>query len=796
MSARSSVVAVAIAGAAFASTAGAQRADSSTFADLREDGNGLAELRATITVGFDKRTAAAALAIIADRARLNLTFDPHLVELDTKVTILPRERRVAVALLEVARASRVLIRVSPRGHLVVVGASPAAVVSRRRPEWDTSSSRRAVDLPAMRTEAGRLERKAFATTASVGAIVMTGQALRTTPSFIEPDVLRSVQLLPGIEVRSDWTAGFNVRGGEADQSLVMIDGYPIYNPYHLGGLFSTFIDPMVGSIELRKGSMPARFGGRLSGVLDVTSAEPRSSDLAGTVDVSLASSSASLGRTFADGAGSWMVAGRRTYADAVYELMFPESFPYHFQDVQGHLTRAFDDGLRVSATGYVGLDALSSRTGERRRGGWGNSVAGTTIAKTIARSTALGGDSLIAEQRFSMTRFSAYIDYSASMFQTRNGVTDWRAAGSLTTHRRRTTHTVGYALSRQRLAYNGTSAYPTFGDIIPFDSLGQRNDVVSLVTDHVWRPDSSLVIQTGGRLDVVRPMNWSGISPRFSIKYLVSPTFAITAGGGAYSQWMHSLGREEEPLQPLQFWVGSDSGTPVSRARDAVLGVERWLSGNRLLHVEGFYKRFDDLLIPNPYNDSRQHGDEFTPTTGVSYGVDFLLRQLDGGPFSGWIAYTYGVSARTDPDGVRYFPIQDRRHNLNLVGSWKRGPYTFGARANLASGLVTTPAIGGYLRDRYDPAEARWFPTTDFASNQMIVGPRGSLRLPWYSRIDVSASRAGTAFGANVRPYASIVNLLNRHNPAAYTYSFEGRSQRATFPNLPFVPTFGVSIAY
>src|SRR5213076_3348049 len=144
----------------------------------------------------------------------------------------------------------------------------------------------AVELPAVHTQAERLERREYATTASIGSVSVTSNELRSTPVFVEPDVLRSVQMLPGVAARSDYTAGFNVRGGESDQNLILIDGFPIYNPYHLGGLFSTFIDPTVHDVTLMTGGFPARYGGRLSSVLDVHSAEDVRGGMHGAAEVS------------------------------------------------------------------------------------------------------------------------------------------------------------------------------------------------------------------------------------------------------------------------------------------------------------------------------------------------------------------------------------------------------------------------------------------------------------------------------------------------------------------------------
>jgi hypothetical protein len=106
---------------------------------------------------------------------------------------------------------------------------------------------------------------------------------------------------------------------------------------------------------------------------------------------------------------------------------------------------------------------------------------------------------------------------------------------------------------------------------------------------------------------------------------------------------------------------------PVSRATDGALGVEQWLTPSRVLHVEAFYKRYDNLLITNDISDPTVPGDEFAVAGGTSYGAEVLLRQLEGGPFSGWLSYSYGLSTRVAADGDRFTPSQDRRHNLNAV---------------------------------------------------------------------------------------------------------------------------------
>jgi hypothetical protein len=296
----------------------------------------------------------------------------------------------------------------------------------------------------------------------------------------------------------------------------------------------------------------------------------------------------------------------------------------------------------------------------------------------------------------------------------------------------------------------------------------------------------------GVRVDALDGGRGSIVSPRLSLKYFLTPDMAFIAATGRYAQWVHSLGREEELVQPCQFWVSSASAPSVSR--DATVGVERWLSPSRVFHVEAFLKRYERLLVPTSGRAFDSPDDELVPENGTSYGADVLLRQLDGGPFSGWLAYTYAVSTRVSAEGVRFFPTQDRRHNLNLVGSWRAGAYAFGAHVHVESGAPYTPVIGALGRLVYDPTTKRWLP--DPGRAQDIPGDFNSARVPLYDRVDVSVRRNGHVRGASFAPYLSIVNLLNAKNPAGYIYDFTGQPQRMSFPNLPFAPTFGVSIGY
>jgi hypothetical protein len=776
-----------LAGAAPALAHAQSARDSVAFVQLRGDGNGITALRTTIRSGFDG-PASKAVSAIAVLAALNLTFDPSQASLARIVSIAAHERTAAVALLEVAVATRLRVRVSREGQIVVdaiPGDLPTTSIARDSAgQTSARSGPGLTTLQAIQVTATMAERALFLSSAS-SAYTASRSALRAMPVFVEPDVMRSVQTLPGIVARSDWSAGFSVRGGEGDQSLVLLDGHPIYNPFHLGGVFSTFIEPLVGGVELRTGALPARYGGRVSGVLDVASASPPSDEISGTAALSLMSTALSAGRTFANGDGEWIVGARRTYADRVVDLFKADAFPYHFQDAQARVVRRLPHGLRLAVTAYAGADEGGGKSSTAPTGGWGNELLGLTVSKTI-------GDSMIAEQKFTMSRFHANLAYSPS--RAANRVQDLRMAGTLTAHRPTFATTIGYELGAQSLSYYTSQVFVDWGDLIPTDSLDQSARSAALFVEHEWRPTSRLLLNAGARMEAVQHTSGLGVSPRASLKYFLNPNTALSAGGGRYTQWVHSLGRAEEPLQPLQFWVLSDSLRHATVVKDMVVGVERWLSPSRLLHVGTYYKQLSHVLVPNEYSDPTRAGDSFRSTNGVSYGVDVLLRQLEGGSFSGWISYAYALSARTERSGFRYAPPQDRRHNVNVVGGWRLDRYTLGLHVSYGSGLPTTPVVGAYSRSRYDAATRRW--VSDASSAQLIRGVLGSDRLPAYRRIDLSATRNGWLFGRPFNTYVSVLNVLNADNPAGYLYSFDSRSTRIGFPNLPFVPTVGVTIGY
>jgi len=666
-----------------------------------------------------------------------------------------------------------------------------------------------VTLSAVRARATSPERDRFELSPSIGAISLTANNAKNVPSFGEPDVLRAVQLLPGVNARNDFSSGFNVRGGESDQNLILLDGYPIYNPFHLGGLFSTFLDETVGSIDLLTGGFGASHGGRLSSVLDVTSAEPQRDGVHGVATVSVISSSLTLGSASADGRSGWTLSGRRTYADKLVSALSDRSFPYHFSDAQFHGVRAIGSGnLRLEVTAYSGADVLNgdfATFGDSASAGggggkfvfdWKNQVMGTTLRdvwRDSVRLPLLGlADSIGTEQRLSFTRFVTGLDLGQGAFTLSNSVNELRVAGDVHWHRGAHERRLGYEASGYGIRYDVASTV-TSANLF---SLSQHPIASALYYQEQWKPTQKLIAQAGLRAEHLTGRGWSGLEPRVSVKYFVTPDLALTAAVGQYAQWLHSLNREDIPVRIFDFWVVSDPYIPVSTARHYVLGMEQWLGPLRFARVEGWVKQYDHLLEQNTADDPAVRGDEFLESRGTSYGFDLLLRQLDIGPFGGWLAYTYGVSSRAR-DSVSYWPGHDRRHNLNVVGTWKAGAhYTFSARVGLASGTPYTDIVGQLVRRTYNP-RTHAFDDRDRRELEPVGGRRNGERYPLFQRLDLGVSRSGEWRGLRLMPYLSIVNAYNAHNVFIYTFDYTTNPPtREAASQFPFLPSLGLTVTF
>ena len=762
-----------------------------------------------IAINLRDVSRAAALREIALTAGLEFVYARDVLPEAGAVRLQADNITVAAALSDVLREAGVDVVIGTNGSMILLRKPPARNAAAARTPGGRAGER-AVELAPITTLAMAESRKTFELQPMMGHVELGVRDLAAAPAPIEGDLFRAIRLLPGVEARNDYSAGLNVRGGESDQNLILLDGYPIYNPFHLGGLLGTFIDPMVGKVDLLTGAAPVRYGERLSSVLDVQSADESRHGLHGAGDVSLLAATATVGSAF-DGGGSWMIGGRHTYADVIANVVKRNSLPYGFSDVQGHLTRPLSATTTLSVTGYDGSDGSSL---SQNNGGvdisWGNRVLGATLASLIPRRTAVLGvlpaDSVALVQRISLTTFDAAAIVPTAAFDLRSSVRDFRASGAASIFTRSFDQSIGYEVAAQQLRYSMRAPVTSITNFLPQLTLDQSLTTVSGWYDALWRATPRLMVNGGVRVDAVGGAAWTGLSPRISIKYFLTKDLALIGATGSYAQWLHSLAQDNAPIQPLEFWIASGNGVPVSRSWQSSLGAEAWTSATRQFRVEAFYKRYSNLVEVSAAADSSVGGSPFVALGGTSYGADVLIRQIHDGRFGGWIAYSYAVSDRVTPSGEHFAPGHDRRHELNAVGSWTYGRYRIGARLGLATGTPYTPIVGEFTRERYGPLGNSFAPDGGGSATQYLAGPLNSARFPFAHRLDVSITRTGVGERVQVSPYLSIANVYGANNPAMYFYDYsQGKyvggtrvpdPVRLSVGNLPFLPSIGVHIAY
>jgi hypothetical protein len=652
-------------------------------------------------------------------------------------------------------------------------------------------------LSPVRADARPVDLEMFESKPNVATINMGARAMAGVPSIGEPDVVRVVQLLPGIVQRNDFNTGLNVRGGEADQNLILLDGHPIYNPFHLGGLFSTFMDATVGGIELMTGAFPARFGGRLSSVLDVRSAEDARAGMRGSADVSALGATGRLAGSFDEGKGTWSFAGRRTYADAVTTIFTDNIFPYHFRDFHGRATYVLPRDFRVAVTGYLGRDVLNANLAEfetdtapsRAHQGrwafdWGNRVLGATLSKEFGENAAL-------EQRVSTSGFSTLLDLGDGAFAQRNSIRDYRVSGSLQVRSDAHDASLGYDLATHRIRYASTSSQT---GTTSFDLLQRPVSAAAWVGD-LWRLSPRWIVEGGVRAEALTGRNWAALSPRLSLKYFATPNLAFTAAGGRVTQWQHSLAGDG-PLRYFEIWIASDSFIPVATAWHWVAGAERRVRDAGSVRLEGYVKRYERVMEANWYEDPQVRGDEFFPAEGLSYGLDMLARWHPTSGAGGWVSYSYGVSTRSR-DGARWSPGHDRRHDLDVVATWRLAKYRLGARFGFATGTPYTPIVGEIARRVYDPSRDHWGTGDPRIFVESLGGERNSARFPATHRLDLDASREFQWRGATVAPYLSVVNAYNAKSVFVYLYNYSTDSPtRRAISQFPILPSLGVRVGF
>ena len=595
-------------------------------------------------------------------------------------------------------------------------------------------------------------------------INLSPRMMKAAPALAEPDLFRTIQALPGVLMTSEYSTGLVIRGGNTDQNLIMLDGITVYNPSHLGGVFSNFIVDGVKEAELIKGAYNAEYGGRLSAVLNVISREGNKNEFRGKANLSLLSAQTTLEGPFYKGA--WVLSGRRTYFDLVLPKVLPNIAdnipPYYFYDIQSHIFSDISAKDRISLSYYSGIDNIIFDT-FGLDGRWGNNTVSAHYRRVF--NERLVGNFLIANSQF-FTRFG--LGGSGGLVSD-NGIDDRTLSGDFSWFKS-SESTFKFGIQQKMLGFEYINKFQDSTQFKIKTSPVELASYVKMKYDH----NNLFIIEPGVRI------NYYNVYPdslypdlRLGLKYLLTDDRYINFSVGNYHQFISTFQDDFNPAI-LDNWIAADESVAPGKSVQVVLGYEEYIRNIYKIQVEGYYKDLKNLLT---YEEKRSTTDAeisdeslaeiVTPADGYAYGFELFGQKMTG-KLSGWLAYTFSVSRKImnsiyAKSEQEYYTNWDRTHAFSALGNYQfNKKWEMNWRLALQSGQAFTPILGYYVQK---------FPESPEEVFRTIPGTRNSSRYEPYSRLDVGVVYHAKIGKTNVDFFFQIINTLNRSNTFRKIYS-------------------------
>jgi len=590
------------------------------------------------------------------------------------------------------------------------------------------------------------------------------EQIKRIPALLgEVDVLKALQLLPGVQSGGEGQNGLYVRGGSPDQNLVLLDGVPVYNVSHLLGIFSVFNADDIKNVTLTKGGFPARYGGRLSSVLEINMKEGNLQEWHGEGSIGLISSKLTLQGPIQKGKTSFLISGRRTYADLIFRPIIKANTPpdetidvgLYFYDLNAKIQHKINDKHRIFLSAYTGADVFSNRYADEFgafSGGidWGNLISAARWNWQISPK-------MFANTTLTYSKYE--IDISA-------GSENFNEDGT-----------------KEKFSALYISGIEDIGGKIDFDFIPNPNHYVRFGggwTNHTYRPGALNFELTDGEdfnLDTligsqnsysnelflyaeddftlgplkinvgihasafaVEDEFYTSVQPRLGLRYLLDNDLAIKAGFSTMTQYINLLTSEALSL-PSDLWVPSTAQIKPQQSWQVALGVAKTINEDYELSVEGYYKEMQNVIsfkegasflfgLENDWQSKVTQGD------GEAYGLEFFF-QKKRGRTTGWIGYTLSWNYRQfdEINSGRRFPFRyDRRHDVSVVVN-----HDFSEKIGLSAAWVYGTGNAITLNTITYPSNVfPSFGSQPFFSEIETGGEKNAFRMSDFHRLDLS----------------------------------------------------------
>lgn len=647
----------------------------------------------------------------------------------------------------------------------------------------------------------------------------------------EADIIKTIQLMPGVKGGNEGSSGLFVRGGGADQNLILLDKVPVYNANHLMGFFSVFNSDAIQSFQMYKGGFPARYGGRLSSVIDVKMKEGNNKEYHGEISIGLISSKATIEGPIIKEKSSFIISARRTYIDLLMKPIMKAKSPenvigLYFYDFNAKINYKLNSQNTLFYSVYTGADKLSfdsetkktidtSRI-EEKLGfgmGWGN------ITNAL-RWNCIISDKLFLNTTLTYSKYELFSDIESNYKDVglndeynfklgyNSGIKDFggrfdfdflpgpnhyiRFGASYTIHR----FTPG--INAIKLDHSGQQSNGTGIDT----TLGKKNLRFDEIDAYV-EDDISITQKLKVNLGVhysgssANDIYYQNFQPRVSGRYMFTDNFSVKASYAMAEQYIHLLTNSSISL-PTDLWVPATKKVKPQKAWQAATGAAYNIMEGLEISIEAYYKKMQNLLEyeegSSYFNSYEDWQDKVISGEGTAYGIELMLNKTQG-KTTGWISYTLSKSDRKfkDISFGESFPYRyDRRHDISIAVTHKftenidaGASWVFGTGLPFTLPIEKYPSIASFTQPRSDV-----YQTNDISYFQH----RNSFRMPSYHRLDVSINkRKKVKYGTTTWSFGAY-NTYNKANPFfIMVEDKEGKGsakvlkQYSMFPIIPYV---------
>jgi outer membrane cobalamin receptor len=633
---------------------------------------------------------------------------------------------------------------------------------------------------------------------SMSSVKLPTKTIKRIPALMgEVDIIKSVQLLPGVKMSVEGSSGFYVRGGNADQNLILLDEATVYNPAHLFGFFSVFNGDAIKDIELYKGGISPSYGGRLSSVLDVSMKEGSTQKIKGEGGIGTISSRFTIEGPIVKDKASFIISARRTYADLFLPFAtdtIAKKSKFYFYDLNAKINYKINDKNRIFLSGYFGRDV--NKFDNMFQMNYGNATS-TFRWNHLYNGKLFSNFTLI----FSDFDYNLGVPQGSDGFKWLSHIIDYSAKNDYTF----------YLNPNNTIRFGIQSVYHTIKPGVN-ESIGEESFIRDIKFPDAHAIESAVFLSNeqkfNGKFSILYGLRfslfqnigdgtifsfdneynvidstsyasseifntYSAWEPRLGLRYTIDDNTSVKASYNRTVQYLH-LASNSTATFPLDLWFMSNPNIKPQKADQVALGWFRNFFNNTIeTSVEAYYKKMYNTidykdhayLVPNKYLDG-----EIRTGEAESYGVEFMARKQTG-KLTGWISYTYSRTTRDIPEvnnGRKYPAPYDKPHDVSVILA-----YELSKRLMVSANWVYSTAIpvtvpkSGYYYGNV------WLP--DYSE-------RGSVRIPGtdYHRLDVSLTYDYRFLGMECNTNLSVYNVYNRHN--AFAVYFRDKSTRHEEP--------------